>query len=186
MTAVPNRKALGWLYAVLPALILLFFRLAVRTLPPAAEISLMCVAFILAVLWYRRKKKTPVFHLSVLQVLLCIGAGAACGTLSWLCFGKPADYSAGIPAFLLLCVLGPATEEIVYRGLVYEQFLRFLPESGAILLNSLLFGVAHGSPVQMVIACIAGILFSLARKKTGTVLASVLMHIVMNVMVFFL
>ena len=180
------KKALGWLYAVSPALILLFFRLAVRTLPPAAEISLMSIAFILATFWYLRKKKTPPGRLSVLQSLLCTGTGAACGVLSWLCFGKPADYSPGIPAFLLLCVLGPATEEIVYRGLVYEQFLRFLPESGAILLNSLLFGVAHGSAVQMVIACITSILFSLARKKTGTVLASVLMHIVLNTMIFLL
>ena len=180
------KKALGWLYAVSPALILLFFRLAVRTLPPAAEISLMSIAFILATFWYLRKKKTPPGRLSVLQSLLCTGTGAACGVLSWLCFGKPADYSPGIPAFLLLCVLGPATEEIVYRGLVYEQFLRFLPESGAILLNSLLFGVAHGSAVQMVIACITGILFSLARKKTGTVLASVLMHMVLNTMIFLL
>ena len=180
------KKALAWLYAVSPALILLFFRLAVRTLPPAAEISLMSVAFLLSVLWYRRKKKAPSPRLSVLQALLCAGAGAVCGALSWLCFGKPADYSPGIPAFLLLCVLGPATEEIVYRGLVYEQFLRFLPESGAILLNSLLFGVAHGSAVQMVIACITGILFSLARKKTGTVLASVLMHMVLNTMIFLL
>ena len=180
------KKALGWLYAVSPALILLFFRLAVNTLPPAAEISLMSVAFLLSVLWYRRKKKAPSPRLSVLQALLCAGAGAVCGALSWLCFEKPADYFPGIPAFLLLCVLGPATEEIVYRGLVYEQFLRFLPESGAILLNSLLFGVAHGSAVQMVIACITGILFSLARKKTGTVLASVLMHMVLNTMIFLL
>ena len=180
------KKALGWLYAVSPALILLFFRLAVKTLPPAAEISLMSVAFLLSVLWYRRKKKAPSPRLSVLQALLCAGAGAVCGTLSWLCFGKPADFSSGVPAFLLLCFLGPVTEEIVYRGLVYEQFLRFLPESGAILLNSLLFGAAHGSPVQMVIACVAGILFSLARKKTGSALSSVLMHMVLNTMVFFL
>lgn len=178
-----SKKVLGWLYAVLPALLLLFFRLALRTLPPAAKISLMSVAFLLAVLWYRRKRKTPASRLSLLQILLCIGIGAAFGTLDWLCFGKPENYTPGIPSFLLLCVLGPATEEIVYRGLVYEQFLRFLPESGAILLNSLLFGLAHGSPVQMLTACVAGILLSLARKKTGTVLAAVLMHMAMNILV---
>ena len=87
------------------------------------------------------------------------------------------------PAFLLVCVLGPITEEILDRGLVYEHCLRFLPVAGAILLNSLLFAVAHGSPVQMAVAFAAGLLFSLARKKTGTVTAPVIMHILINLSV---
>ena len=184
----PMRKNIicDWLPAILPALLLLVLRLALKSLPPAVEIGLTCVVLALSVCWYRRVKKTSAPRLSFPCILLCVVFGAACGALSRLCFGKPANLPSGVPGFLLLCFLGPLTEEIVYRGLVYEQLLRFLPESGAILLNSLLFGVAHGTPVQMVSACLAGLLFSLMRKKTGTIAAPILMHIALNAAVFLL
>ena len=186
VTPMRKNDLRDWLFAVLPALLLLVLRLALKSLPPAAEISLLCAVSVLFLVWYRQVKKTPAPRLSFPRMLLCMLAGAACGALSRLCFGKPADLPSGVPGFLLLCVLGPLTEEIVYRGLVYEQFLRFLPESGAVLLNSLLFGAAHGTPVRMISACAAGILFSLVRKKNGTAAAPVLMHIALNAAVFLL
>lgn len=176
----------NWLVAVLPALLLLVLRLALKSLPLAAEIGLLCAVSVLFLCWYRRVKKSPAPRLSFPRVLLCVAAGAACGALSRLCFGTPAGLPSGVPGFLLLCILGPFTEEIVYRGLVYEQFLRFLPESGAVLLNSLLFGAAHGTPLQMLAACLAGLLFSLARKKTGSVAVPIWMHIALNAAVFLL
>jgi membrane protease YdiL (CAAX protease family) len=185
-----------WLSAVFPALIWLLLRYAGKNLPPAAQIGLTAGLFVAAIIWYCREKESSssrhcrsrkgiaVFRLSGKDILLWTGVGIACGLLNRLCFGKSADASSGVPAFLLICVLGPITEEIIYRGLVYERCLRFLPETGAILLNSLLFAVAHGSPAQMAVAFIAGLLFSFARKKTGTVTAPVIMHIIINLSVF--
>lgn len=173
-----------WLPAVLPAAALLLFRYAVKGLPPAAEVCLSCFLLAASAFWYRRKKRSAAFRLPVGACLLWTGTGIAFGILNRICFGKPADTSAGMAAFLLLCILGPATEEIVYRGLVYEFCLRFLPAAGAVLLNSLLFAAAHGSPEQMAVAFAAGVLFSFARKKTGTVIVPALMHIMANMAVF--
>ena len=183
-TAMEKKSVREWISVILPVLIWLLLRYAGRNLPPAAQIVLTGLLLIAAAFLYCRGKGIAAFRLSGRDLLLWTGVGIVCGLLNRFCFGKSAEASSGFSAFLLLCVLGPVTEEILYRGLVYERSLRFLPETGAILLNSLLFAVAHGSPVQMAVAFAAGLLFSLARKKTGTVTAPLIMHILLNLSVF--
>ena len=173
-----------WLAAFLPALVWLLFRYAGKSLPPAAAAIFAWIVPAATVLLYCRKKAASVFYLSFSEVLLWTGAGIALGILDRICFGKPAGLNPSVSEFLLLCVLSPAAEEIIYRGFVYERCLRFLPAAGALVLNSLLFAVAHGTPAGMAAALIAGILFTLARKKAGTITAPVILHIMINTVVF--
>ena len=173
-----------WLAAVLPALVWLLFRYAGKNLPPAAAAIFAWIVPAAAVLLYCRKKAAPVFYLSFSEVLLWTGVGIALGILDRFFFGKPAELNPSVSEFLLLCILSPAAEEIIYRGFVYERCLYFLPAAGALILNSLLFAAAHGTPAGMAAALIAGILFSLAREKAGTVTAPVILHIMINTVVF--
>ena len=175
-----------WLAAVLPALVWLLFRYAAKSLPPAAADLFAWVIPAAAVLWYCLRRKTSVFRLSFCEILLWTGVGIAFGILDLICFGKPAEPDPSVSSFLLLCILGPAAEEAVYRGFVYERCLRFMPAAGALVLNSLLFAVAHGTPAAMAVALFAGILFSLAREKSGTVAAPFICHIMVNTVVFLL
>ena len=183
-TAMEKKSVREWISVILPIMIWLLLRYAGRNLPPAAQIALTGLLLIAAAFLYCHGKGIAAFRLSGRDLLLWTGVGIVCGLLNRLCFGKTAEPSSGVSVFLLQCVLGPITEELLYRGLVYERCLRFLPETGAILLNSLLFSVAHSSPVQMAVAFAAGLLFSLARKKTGTVTAPIIMHIIFNLSVF--
>ena len=173
-----------WLAAVLPALAWLLFRYAGNSLSPAAAGILAWGISAAAVLWYCRQRGTSVFRLSFPEFLLWTGVGTACGILDRVCFGKPAGPDPSVFGFLLLCILSPAAEEIIYRGVVYERCLRFLPAAGALVLNSLLFAAAHGTPAGMAVALIAGILFTLAREKAGTIAAPVILHIMVNTVVF--
>lgn len=175
-----------WLAAVLPALVWLLFRYAAKSLPPAAADLFAWVIPAAAVLLYCLQRKTSVFRLSFCEILLWTGVGIVCGILDRICFGKPAGPDPSVSSFLLLCILGPVAEEAVYRGFVYERSLRFLPVVGALVLNSLLFAAAHGTPAGMAAAFIAGIIFSLAREKSGTVAAPVICHIMVNTVVFLL
>ncbi len=173
-----------YLSSLLPAVLWLLFRYAGKHLPPAAA---DCAAWIIpaaAVLWYCLQKQLSVFRLPVREILLWTGIGIVCGILNRICFGKPAEAIPSFSAFFLLCVLSPAAEEMIYRGSVYERCLGFLPATGAAVLNSLLFAAAHGTPGRMAAALIAGILFSLAREKAGSVTAPVLLHIMINTVVF--
>jgi membrane protease YdiL (CAAX protease family) len=175
-----------WLAAVFPALVWLLFRYAAKSLPPVLADVFGWVIPAAAVLWYCLRRKASVFCLSFCEILLWTGVGITCGFLDRICFGKPAGPDPSVSSFLLLCILGPAAEEAVYRGFVYERCLCFLPAAGALVLNSLLFAVGHGTPAAMAVAFIAGILFSLARKKSGTVVAPVICHIMVNTIVFLL
>ena len=182
-TSMEKNSVREWISVILPIVIWLLLRYAGRNLPPAAQMGLTSFLLVAVALLYCHGKGPAAFRLSGRDLLLWTGIGVACGLLNRLCFGKSAEASSGVSVFLLQCVLGPVTEELLYRGLVYDRCLHFLPETGAILLNSLLFAVAHGSPVQMAVAFAAGILFSLARKKTGTVTAPATMHILINLSV---
>ena len=173
-----------WLAAFLPALAWLLFRYAGNSLPPAAEGFIAWVIPVSAVLWYWRQRGTSVFCLSFPEFLLWVGVGTACGILDRVCLGKPAGPEPSVSGFLLLCILSPAAEEVVYRGFVYERCLRFLPAAGALALNSLLFAAAHGTPAGMAVALVAGILFTLARRKAGTITAPIILHIMVNTVVF--
>ncbi len=179
-------KIHDWLAAVLPALVWLLFRYVGNSLSPASAKLIAWVLPAAAVLWYFRQRGPSVFGLSFPELLLWTGVGIACGILDRVCFGKPAGPEPSVSGFLLLCILSPAAEEMIYRGFVYERCLRFLPASGALVLNSLLFAVAHGTPAGMVAALIAGILFTLARVKAGTITAPVILHIMVNTVVFLL
>lgn len=173
-----------WLAAVLPALAWVLFRYAGKSLPPAAEGILAWIVPAAAVLWYCLRKNVSAFRLSFREFLLWTGAGIAFGILDRLCLGKPAGQNSSVSAFLLLCILSPAAEEVVYRGFIYERCLLFLPAAGALALNSLLFAAAHGTPAGMAAALVAGIFFTLARRKAGTVTAPIILHIMVNTVVF--
>ena len=175
-----------WLTAVLPALVWLLFRYAGNRLSPAAADIFAWGISVAAVFWYCRQRGTSVFCLSFPEFLLWVGVGTACGILDRVCFGKPAGPDSSVSGFLLLCILSPAAEEIIYRGFVYERCLHFLPAAGALILNSLLFAAAHRTPAGMAAALLAGILFTFARKKAGTITASIILHMMVNTVVFLL
>lgn len=75
----------------------------------------------------------------------------------------------------------PLLEELVFRGYIYTLLERLWGMAPAVLLSGLLFGSIHFSQLypgyfQMLLLCVVGIVFSLARARTGTVLASILLH----------
>ena len=173
-----------YLTAVLPALVWLLFRYAGKCLSAAVSSCMEWIVPAAAVLWYCRRHGNAAFRLPVREVLLWTGIGIACGILNRTCFGKPGEWTSSVSAFFLLCILGPAAEEIIYRGFVYERCLRFLPAAGALVLNSLLFAAAHKTSAEMAAALVAGILFSLAREKSGSIAAPVIAHVMINAVVF--
>ncbi len=81
---------------------------------------------------------------------------------------------------LAIGIIGPVLEEIVYRGLIFHQFKKYLPISLAIIIQSLLFGFAHMNVIQGSYAFILGILMALTLVWSHTLLLPISMHIGMN------
>lgn len=180
-----NNPLGAWIRAVAPAVIWLLTRQAGRGLPPGAEIGLEATLAAAAGFLLVRENGRSAFRRPGREALPYLGIGILMAAAGRICLGRPADPERTRIAFLQICVIGPAAEEILYRGLAGEGLRRLLPEAGAAIVSSLLFAAAHGTPARMLCAFAAGLLFYRAFRKTGSLWVPLLMHMILNGAAFF-
>jgi len=87
-------------------------------------------------------------------------------------------------------LLAPLVEEIVFRGYIYGVLERLWGVTPAVLGSGLLFGSIHFPQLwpgffQMLLLCLVGVVFSLARARTGTTVASIVLHFSYNATISF-
>lgn len=83
---------------------------------------------------------------------------------------------------LVLVILGPVAEEIVFRGLVYNRIKGYTKEMTAVYLSSAIFGIYHFNLVQGLYAFMLGILLVYVYEKQRTILAPIIMHMSANLL----
>ncbi|MBQ7113637.1 MAG: CPBP family intramembrane metalloprotease [Clostridia bacterium] len=91
--------------------------------------------------------------------------------------------SLGSPTFLdavSTVLIAPIAEEVVFRGLVYTRLRRGMPVWAACLISSLVFALLHGQILWIAYAFVLGVLFAVVMERTGTVWATVIMHVAFN------
>jgi membrane protease YdiL (CAAX protease family) len=94
-------------------------------------------------------------------------------------------------AMLLMAMavfVAPLVEETVFRGYLYPLFAKSLGVLPGILITGVLFGLMHGSQLGwtwrlVLLLTLVGVVFTFARARTGTVLASFLLHLGYNSMI---
>ncbi|WP_026834652.1 CPBP family intramembrane glutamic endopeptidase [Eubacterium xylanophilum] len=86
------------------------------------------------------------------------------------------------PAILILvvCIIGPIGEELVFRGMIYRTLRKGLPAVAAMIISGILFGIYHEQLVQGIYTAIFGFVLALVFEKTNSVLPSIVMHITYN------
>ncbi|MDE7297686.1 MAG: CPBP family intramembrane metalloprotease [Lachnospiraceae bacterium] len=82
-------------------------------------------------------------------------------------------------SMLLIALLPCVLEESVYRGLFYNEYRKVSPLRG-MLLSALLFGLMHGNLNQFSYAFLMGITFAFVIEATDSILASMIMHFLIN------
>lgn len=91
-----------------------------------------------------------------------------------------------VVAFIVLVVLAPIVEEIIFRGWLYGKLRTRLNMPVAILLTSLLFGIMHFQwNVGVNVFALSVVLCGL-REITGTIYAGILTHMIKNGVAFYL
>lgn len=96
----------------------------------------------------------------------------------WLMKGVQKDWAS----FLTIVIAAPLLEEFVFRGIVLEGFLRNYEPRKAIVWSSVLFGVFHLNPWQFVGATILGIYMGWLYYRTGSLVPSILVHFINNLL----
>ncbi|MCX6049256.1 MAG: type II CAAX endopeptidase family protein [Chloroflexi bacterium] len=81
---------------------------------------------------------------------------------------------------LLVAVVAPIAEELLFRGLVYPVLRRSWGVTFAIILSALLFGLAHVIPVLIPGLFFVGLILAWVRERSGSVIPGMLIHALQN------
>ncbi len=90
------------------------------------------------------------------------------------------DSSGGILTFAYVLVIGPASEELIFRGAIFDRMHLAFPFWTANALQALLFGIYHMNLVQGIYAFLLGMVLGMVIYSTGSILCSIAVHMVFN------
>lgn len=82
--------------------------------------------------------------------------------------------------FVVLGILVPFTEEVIYRGLIYNRIRRYMNVNKAIVISALLFGVFHLNLMQGIYAFLIGIIMGYLYYRYDNIFAPIALHMAVN------
>ncbi len=90
-------------------------------------------------------------------------------------------FGAGVVLFGLI---SPVTEEIVFRGLIFNRLRRYCPHVVAVVLSGVMFGVYHGNLAQGVYGGCMGVLMAYLYERMHSFFIPCLFHGTANLVVY--
>lgn len=156
------------------------------------------------VFWYRKKiaeeqEQVPFPHAFNKQIVigtLLLAAGLQYVTTylmnfvgalrpDWMSAYESLMQTAGItsPSMLMVvyaCIIGPISEEFIFRGVTFGYAKKALPAAAAVCIQAVLFGIFHLNMIQGIYATFIGLFLGYICEAGGTIAHSVLLHIFFN------
>lgn len=90
------------------------------------------------------------------------------------------DPAVLIPTLLVLAVLAPVVEELVFRGLLYGWVAGRWGPLPAFVVSSLAFAAAHAEPAHIILVLPLGFWFGWLRWRTNSLLPTLITHMINN------
>lgn len=86
----------------------------------------------------------------------------------------------GIVLFLVIGLMGPVCEEVVFRGILFSGYRKSGRIFFAILWTALLFGLFHMNLNQFGYAMMIGLVSAFLVEATGSLIPSLILHVLIN------
>jgi membrane protease YdiL (CAAX protease family) len=86
---------------------------------------------------------------------------------------------------LAVVILAPIFEELLFRKFLLDRVANY-GEAVAVILSGVMFGLYHGNLSQFVYATTLGCFFAFVYLKTGKIIYTILLHIILNGMATFI
>lgn len=83
-------------------------------------------------------------------------------------------------SILVVGIVAPFSEELIFRGVIYNKLSKSMSITATIIIQGILFGVYHMNLVQGLYASLLGIVFGYVTYKTKSIWPAVIMHMVNN------
>jgi len=160
---------------------------------PVILSSVIC--FLIVWLIIRKQWKADKFwsagNLRISPPLLCISLGAALNVLT-ICIlsmipiaqqPQPFDDIIGnnfIIDFIMVALLAPVVEEIIFRGIVQKRLTKMMNARSAVFLQALIFGIVHLNLLQGVYAFVLGMIIGYIYHWFDSIWVAVILHIAFN------
>ncbi|TCW36049.1 hypothetical protein EDC21_11115 [Thermohydrogenium kirishiense] len=96
-------------------------------------------------------------------------------------YNKIGNYKVNfLTVFLSVVIIAPIVEEIIFRGLIFNELRKELSIYTAIIIQSAIFAIIHGSLYQGFYAFLLGIFLSVMYYLTESIWAPIIIHISSN------
>ena len=82
--------------------------------------------------------------------------------------------------FISAALIAPIAEEIVCRGFFANRFKRYMPLLASAIVSALLFAILHMNINQAFYAFVLGMIFFYANNASGSIVTSIIMHMLIN------
>ncbi|NQU85035.1 MAG: CPBP family intramembrane metalloprotease [Mariniphaga sp.] len=86
-------------------------------------------------------------------------------------------------AFMKVVIIAPIVEELIFRGLIMNGFMRNYPKFIAIFLSALLFALFHLNPWQFPATFFLGLLLGWLMVRTHNIFICIIAHAINNLIV---
>lgn len=93
---------------------------------------------------------------------------------------------SGVVSVLVICVIGPVIEEMLFRGIILRGFLANYTVQKSIILSSVLFALYHMNLYQIPVAFILGCFLGWLYARTRSLWPCIVAHISYNACVMWL
>lgn len=89
----------------------------------------------------------------------------------------------GVGMILLICVICPILEEIIFRKIIFEAFKKKCGIIAASIISAIFFSLIHFDFSNAITYILIGLAFSVIYTKTKSLLNSMAAHMVMNTII---
>ncbi len=94
--------------------------------------------------------------------------------------------TGGFGTLLVVGLIGPVLEEMLFRGIFLRSFLNQYSRTRAIVLSSLIFGAAHFNVYQFVVGFFVGLLLGWLYERTRSLWPCIVFHVAYNSLLIWL
>ena len=89
-----------------------------------------------------------------------------------------------ILTFISVVIFAPIVEEIIFRGVIFNEAAKYKGGAFPIIISALLFGLAHMQPIQIVYTFISGLIWAFVYSKTHSLPIVMFLHMLNNLLTF--
>jgi uncharacterized protein len=127
-----------------------------------------------------------IFFLTILFIIVIDPINLLIPVPEWFSEIMQKMISKSLFSFTQVVLIAPVFEEIIFRGVILDGFLKIYSPKKSIIWSSILFGLIHLNPWQALGAFFIGLFIGWIYYRTQSIIPGILIHFTNNLIAFLL